>query len=101
MYEVTDTPETHIPTIVTVEDALLLRQAREALRRIEEAAASAGRDLEVELRARPRKVLLEPSGVDWGRTAALADAAEDAIFNFLNTARHHADQDLIDLEVTR
>ena len=97
MYEAgTENEKAATPTVVGVAAALLLRKAREELLAIAQAAQAASYDA-LDRKWRPGEV----NATDWGRIIERAEVAEGAIFDFLNTAYHHGDQDLIDLDVTR
>ena len=92
--------KTETPVVVSVEDALTLRQAREALRRIEKAAVTEGVRGQKGLVERTQGYLHTPDPTDFGRLAEAAEVAEGAIFNALNCAQTYCDQ-AVDLDVTR
>lgn len=101
MYE-TETEKDGPTVVVGVASALLLRKAREELLAIARAATEAGNDQwRADADAGRRTIGFDrPTPLGWGGVAALAEAAESAIFDFLNHAKHVGHQDAVDTDVT-
>lgn len=80
--------------LITAEDAAALKQARIILRRLYGDATTAG------VRAlRKGTGSGQPNAMDYGAMRSRAEMAEDAIFNFLNVARHDCDEENVDFEI--
>ena len=81
--------------IIDADTARQLREARELLIRLGSRFGDAARDMLGE------PWTSDPDAADYTRCVVLAEVAEQAIFDFLNTARHHADQAAVDFNVNR
>jgi hypothetical protein len=82
-------------SLITREDAAVLRAARELLYRLAEKSTDAG------IYAELGRTSGAPGAMAYGRLSALAAVAEDAIFGFLNAAYHHGDEKAVDLSIDR